>query len=428
MAEIAQLKIGDKTYDLPVIEGTEGEKAIDISKLRDQSGYVTLDIGYKNTGATQSSITFLDGELGVLKYRGYPIEQLAEKSSFIEVAYLLVYGDLPTEEQLAEFQYQISRHTLVHEDMKKFFDGFPSKSHPMGQLSSLVCSLSAFYPESLKPNQTDDELNLSIIKMLGKMATVVSWIYKKSLGHPYIYPRNKYDYVTNFLHMTFGQRTEDIEIDPVIVSAMNTLLILHADHEQNCSTSTVRIVGSSESNIYASVSAGISALWGPLHGGANQAVIEMLERIKEDGGDTDKWIAKAKDKNDPFRLMGFGHRVYKNFDPRAKIIKKACDDILEKLGIDDEVLDIAKKLEEVALKDKYFVDRKLYPNVDFYSGIIYRALGFPTDMFTVLFALGRLPGWIAQWKEMKEHKEPIGRPRQIYVGEVDREYVDIKNR
>ena len=428
MSDTAQLKIGDKTYELPVIEGTEGEKAIDISKLRDQSGYVTLDIGYKNTGATQSSITFLDGELGILKYRGYPIEQLAEKSSFIEVAYLLIYGDLPTEQQLAEFKVHISRHTLVHEDMKKFFDGFPSKSHPMGQLSSLVCSLSAFYPESLKSNQTNDELDLSIIKMLGKMATIVSWIYKKSLGHPYIYPQNKYDYVTNFLHMTFGQRTEQIEIDPVIVSAMNTLLILHADHEQNCSTSTVRIVGSSESNIYASVSAGISALWGPLHGGANQAVIEMLEKIKEDGGDTDKWIAKAKDKNDPFRLMGFGHRVYKNFDPRAKIIKKACDDILEKLGIDDEVLEIAKKLEEVALKDKYFVDRKLYPNVDFYSGIIYRALGFPTDMFTVLFALGRLPGWIAQWKEMKEHKEPIGRPRQIYVGEVNKEYVDIKSR
>jgi citrate synthase len=428
MSDTAQLKIGDKTYDLPIIEGTEGEKAIDISKLRDQTGYVTLDIGYKNTGATKSSITFLDGELGILKYRGYPIEQLAEKSSFIEVAYLLIYGELPTQEQLTEFQYQISRHTLVHEDMKKFFDGFPSKSHPMGQLSSLVCSLSAFYPESLKSNQTDEELNLSIIKMLGKMATVVSWIYKKSLGHPYIYPKNKYDYVTNFLHMTFGQRTEEVVIDPVIVSAMNTLLILHADHEQNCSTSTVRIVGSSESNIYASVSAGISALWGPLHGGANQAVIEMLERIKEDGGDTDKWIAKAKDKNDPFRLMGFGHRVYKNFDPRAKIIKKACDDILEKLGIDDEVLEIAKKLEEVALKDPYFVERKLYPNVDFYSGIIYRALGFPTDMFTVLFALGRLPGWIAQWKEMKEHKEPIGRPRQIYVGEVNREYTDIKNR
>lgn len=428
MSETAKIIIGDKTYELPVIEGTEGEKAIDISKLREQTGYVTLDIGYKNTGATTSSITFLDGEQGILKYRGYPIEQLAEKSSFIEVAYLLIYGELPTQQQLTDFQYQISRHTLVHEDMKKFFDGFPSKSHPMGQLSSLVCSLSAFYPESLKSNQTDEELNLSIIKMLGKMATVVSWIYKKSLGHPYIYPKNKYDYVTNFLHMTFGQRTEEVVIDPVIVSAMNTLLILHADHEQNCSTSTVRIVGSSESNIYASVSAGISALWGPLHGGANQAVIEMLERIKEDGGDTDKWINKAKDKNDPFRLMGFGHRVYKNFDPRARIIKKACDDILEKLGINDEVLEIAKKLEEHALKDPYFVERKLYPNVDFYSGIIYRALGFPTDMFTVLFALGRLPGWIAQWKEMKEHKEPIGRPRQIYVGAVSKDYIDIKDR
>ncbi|ASU33821.1 citrate synthase [Mucilaginibacter xinganensis] len=428
MSETAQLKIGDKTYDLPVIEGTEGEKAIDISKLRDQSGYVTFDTGYKNTGATKSAITFLDGELGILKYRGYPIEELAEKSSFIEVAYLLIHGELPTEKELANFQYEISRHTLVHEDMKKFFDGFPSKAHPMGQLSSLVCALSAFYPESLKSLQTEEELHLSIIKMLAKMATVVSWIYKKSLGHPLIYPQNKYDYVTNFLYMTFGQRTEQIEIDPVIVSAMNTLLILHADHEQNCSTSTVRIVGSSESNIYASVSAGISALWGPLHGGANQAVIEMLEKIKEDGGDTDKWIAKAKDKNDPFRLMGFGHRVYKNFDPRAKIIKKACDDILEKLGIDDEVLEIAKKLEEVALKDPYFVERKLYPNVDFYSGIIYRALGFPTDMFTVLFALGRLPGWIAQWKEMKENKEPIGRPRQIYVGATNRDYVDIKNR
>jgi citrate synthase len=428
MAETAQLKIGDKTYDLPVIEGTEGEKAIDISKLRDQSGYVTLDIGYKNTGATRSAITFLDGELGILKYRGYPIEQLAEKSSFIEVAYLLINGELPTQQQLDTFQYDISRHTLVHEDMKKFFDGFPSKSHPMGQLSSLVCALSAFYPESLKPAQTTDELHLSIIKMLAKMPTIVSWIYKKSLGHPYIYPQNRFDFVTNFLHMTFGQRTEQVEIDPVIVSAMNTLLILHADHEQNCSTSTVRIVGSSESNIYASVSAGISALWGPLHGGANQAVIEMLEKIKEDGGDTDKWINKAKDKNDPFRLMGFGHRVYKNFDPRAKIIKKACDDILEKLGMDDEVLEIAKKLEEVALKDPYFVERKLYPNVDFYSGIIYRALGFPTDMFTVLFALGRLPGWIAQWKEMKENKEPIGRPRQIYVGAVNKDYVDIKKR
>lgn len=415
-------------YDLPVIEGSEHEKAIDISKLRDLSGYITLDVGYKNTGATKSAITFLDGELGILKYRGYPIEQLAEKSSFLEVAYLLIYGELPTTGQLKEFQYLISRHTLVHEDMKKFFDGFPSGSHPMGQLSSLIGALAAFNPDSLKPGQTADEINLEIVKLIAKMSTIVSWIYKKSLGHPLIYPQNKYDYVTNFLHMTFGQRTEETVIDPVVVDAMNKLLILHADHEQNCSASTVRIVGSSDANLYASISAGISALWGPLHGGANQAVIEMLEKIKADGGDTDKWIAKAKDKNDPFRLMGFGHRVYKNFDPRAKIIKKACDDILEKLGIDDEVLDIAKRLEEVALKDPYFVERKLYPNVDFYSGIIYRALGFPTEMFTVLFALGRLPGWIAQWKEMKNNKEPIGRPRQVYVGATTRDYTDIKSR
>jgi citrate synthase len=428
MSETAQLKIGDKTFELPVIEGTEGEKAIDISKLRDQSGYVTLDIGYKNTGATKSAITFLDGEKGILKYRGYSIEQLAENASFIEVAYLLIYGSLPTEKELTEFQYEISRHTLVHEDMKKFFDGFPSKSHPMGQLSSLIGALAAFNPESLKQGLSTEEVNLEIKKLLAKMSTVVSWIYKKSLGHPVVYPQNKYDYVTNFLYMTFAERTEDYKVDRVVVDVMNKLLILHADHEQNCSTSTVRIVGSSDANLYASISAGISALWGPLHGGANQAVIEMLEKIKNDGGDTDKWIAKAKDKNDPFRLMGFGHRVYKNFDPRAKIIKKACDDILEKLGINDEVLEIAKKLEEVALKDPYFVERKLYPNVDFYSGIIYRALGFPTEMFTVLFALGRLPGWIAQWKEMKENKEPIGRPRQIYTGDTDREYKDIKDR
>lgn len=428
MSEQAQFKIGDQSIDLPVIKGTEHEMAIDISKLRDQTGYVTLDIGYKNTGATKSAITFLDGEKGILKYRGYPIEQLAEKSTFIEVAYLLIYGGLPSADQLKDFQFEISRHTLVHEDMKKFFDGFPSKSHPMGQLSSLIGALAAFNPDSLKQGLSKEEINLEIVKLIAKMSTLVSWIYKKSLGHPVIYPQNKFDYVTNFMHMTFGQRTEEVVIDPVVVDAMNTLLILHADHEQNCSTSTVRIVGSSDANIYASISAGISALWGPLHGGANQAVIEMLEQIKEDGGDTDKWIAKAKDKNDPFRLMGFGHRVYKNFDPRARIIKKACDDILEKLGVNDEVLDIAKKLEEVALKDPYFVERKLYPNVDFYSGIIYRALGFPTDMFTVLFALGRLPGWIAQWKEMKENKEPIGRPRQIYVGATDRDYKEISSR
>lgn len=428
MSETIQLKIGENTYDLPVIQGTEDEKAIDISKLRDLTGYVTLDVGYKNTGATQSAITFLDGEKGILKYRGYPIEQLAQKSSFLEVAYLLIYGALPSTDELSGFQAKINKHTLVHEDLKKFFDGYPSHSHPMGQLTGLISSLSAFYPESLATPQTPEVIDETIIKLLAKMTTIVSWIYKKSLGHPVIYPQNRFDYVTNFLYMTFGQRTEEVTIDPVVVDAMNVLLILHADHEQNCSTSTVRIVGSSDSNLYSSISAGISALWGPLHGGANQAVIEMLEKIKADGGDTDKWIAKAKDKNDPFRLMGFGHRVYKNFDPRAKIIKKACDDILEKLGIDDEVLDIAKRLEEVALKDPYFVERKLYPNVDFYSGIIYRALGFPTEMFTVLFALGRLPGWIAQWKELKENKEPIGRPRQIYVGATTRDYVDIDKR
>jgi len=406
----------------------ENEQGIDISKLRDLSGAVTLDPGYKNTGATKSEITFLDGEKGILRYRGYPIEQLAEKSTFLEVAYLLIYGELPSADTLADFRNKISRHTLIHEDMKKFFDGFPSKSHPMGQLSCLVGALSAFYPESLDPNPSEEDENLTIMKLLAKMPTIVSWIYKKSLGHPVIYPRNELNYVHNFMNMTFGQITEDITIDKSVVSAMHKLLILHADHEQNCSTSTVRIVGSSNANLYASISAGISALWGPLHGGANQAVIEMLENIKKDGGDSAKWLAKAKDKNDPFRLMGFGHRVYKNFDPRAKIIKKACDDVLEKLGINDPVLEIAKELEEAALKDQYFVDRKLYPNVDFYSGIIYRALGFPTDMFTVLFALGRLPGWIAQWKEMKANKEPIGRPRQIYTGNTHRDYIPFDQR
>ena len=428
MSDSATLKLDTTTVELPIVTGTENEKAIDISKLRDVSGYITIDSGYKNTGATKSAITFLDGERGILKYRGYPIEQLAEKASFLEVAYLLIYGDLPTKTQIDNFQFQISRHTLVHEDMKKFFDGFPSKSHPMGQLSSLVCSLSSFYSESLNPKQTADEQNLTIIKLLAKMTTIVSWIYKKYLGHPIVYPQNKYGYVSNFLNMTFGQRTEDVEIDQVIVDAMNVLLILHADHEQNCSTSTVRMVGSSDCNLYASVSAGISALWGPLHGGANQAVIEMLEKMKADGGDITQWLNKAKDKDDDFRLMGFGHRVYKNFDPRAKIIKKACDDVLNKLGVNDPILEIAKKLEVAALNDPYFVDRKLYPNVDFYSGIIYRALGFPTNMFTVLFALGRLPGWIAQWKEMRENKEPIGRPRQIYVGQVNREFVPIEER
>lgn len=428
MSETAEIILEGKTYKFPVVLGTEGEKAIDISKLRDETGYITLDTGYKNTGATKSAITFLDGEQGILKYRGYPIEQIAEKSTFIEVAYLLIYGELPTKTELDAFTHEISRHTLIHEDMKKFFDGYPSKAHPMGQLVSLVCSLSSFYPESLHPNPTKEEQNLTIIKLLAKMSTIVSWIHKKSLGHPLIYPQNKLDYVSNFLNMTFGNRTEDYVIDPVVVDAMNKLLILHADHEQNCSTSTVRIVGSSDANLYASVASGISALWGPLHGGANQAVIEMLEAIKADGGDADKWLAKAKDKNDPFRLMGFGHRVYKNFDPRATIIKEACDNVLNKLGVHDPILDIAKKLEQAALNDPYFVERKLYPNVDFYSGIIYRAIGFPTEMFTVLFALGRLPGWIAQWKEMHENNEPIGRPRQVYMGKTQRDYEIIAKR
>lgn len=429
MTEKASLKIGDKTIDLPIVVGTENEKAIDISKLRnDTDGVITLDKGYKNTGATESAITFLDGEKGILRYRGYPIEQLAEKSTFMEVAYLLIFGELPSAEEYKKFTMNIRRHTLIHEDMKKFFDGFPSKSHPMGQLSALVGALSAFYPESLNVNATEEEENLTITKLLAKMPTIVSWIHKKSLGHPVIYPNNELDYASNFINMTFGQVTEKIEADPVRVAALNKLLILHADHEQNCSTSTVRMVGSSNANLFASVSAGISALWGPLHGGANQAVIEMLENIQKDGGDSDKWIAKAKDKNDPFRLMGFGHRVYKNFDPRAKIIKKASDDLLEHLGVDDPILEIAKKLEATALSDSYFVDRKLYPNIDFYSGIIYRALGFPTEMFTVLFALGRLPGWIAQWKEMHANSEPIGRPRQVYTGATERDYVETDKR
>lgn len=428
MSETASITLNGKTLELPVITGTENEKAIDISQLRQQTGYITLDPGFKNTGATKSAITFLDGEKGLLKYRGYKIEDLAEKSTFLEVAYLLIYGELPTKEVLEKFRSDIKSQMMVHEDMKNFFAGFPSKSHPMGQLSCLVGALSAFYPESLNPNQNEDEEYRTIANLLGKMPTIVSWIHKKSLGHPVVYPKKDFGYIDNFMNMIFGEVNCDKIFDEVVLDAMRVLLILHADHEQNCSTSTVRIVGSSNANLYASISAGINALWGPLHGGANQAVIEMLEAIKNDGGDVQKYIAKAKDKNDPFRLMGFGHRVYKNFDPRARIIKKACDDVLAKLGVKDPVLDIAKKLEEAALSDEYFIQRKLYPNVDFYSGIIYRALGFSSEMFTVLFALGRLPGWIAQWKEMRDNKEPIGRPRQVYIGEVDREYVDIENR
>ncbi|WP_201982195.1 citrate synthase [Hymenobacter rubidus] len=426
MAETAELILDGKSITLPVIEGTEHEKAFDIGKLRDQTGYVTLDSGYKNTGATKSAITFLDGEEGILRYRGYPIEQLAEKSSFLEVAYLLIYGALPTTAELDNFSGQITKHTLVHEDMRKIFDGFPSATHPMAILSSLICALTGFYPQSVSPDLSPEELDLNVIRLMAKMPTIAAWTYKNNMGHPLNYPRNDMDYCANFLYMMFSFPTEKYEINPVVVSALNKLLILHADHEQNCSTSTVRLVGSANASLYGSVSAGINALWGPLHGGANQEVIEMLEAIEADGGDTSKFIAKAKDKNDSFRLMGFGHRVYKNFDPRAKIIKKAADEVLQALGMQDSpLLKIAQELEQAALTDQYFIDRKLYPNVDFYSGIIYKALGIPTEMFTVMFALGRLPGWIAQWKEMRENKEPIGRPRQIYTGELERDYTEI---
>lgn len=428
MSKNAELKIDGKSYTLPMIEGTEEEVAIDIGDLRDQTGTITLDLGYKNTGATKSAITFLDGDKGILRYRGYAIEDLAEKSSFEEVSYLLIFGELPTKQQLEEFSHNINTHTLVHEDIKKILDGFPSTAHPMGVLASLFCSQTAFYPESLDPNRPQEGVYLSIIRSLAKMPTFAAWSYKNAMGHPVNYPDNSLDYCSRFMKMMFALPTTQYEVDPVISKALDKLLILHADHEQNCSTSTVRIVGSSKASIYASISAGINALWGPLHGGANQEVIVMLESIKNDGGNIEKWINKAKDKNDPFRLMGFGHRVYKNFDPRAKIIKKAADDVLKQLGVKDTVLDIAYKLEEVALKDSYFVERKLYPNVDFYSGIIYRALGLPVDMFTVMFAMGRLPGWIAQWKEMRENKEPIGRPRQIYIGEKLRPYQEIGKR
>ena len=428
MSDSAKLFYKGQEFEFPVIVGTENEPAIDIAKLRSDTGLITLDSGFKNTGSTTSSITFLDGEEGILRYRGYRIEDLAEKSSFMEVAYLLIYGELPTQAQFDDFTKQITYHTLVHEDIKKILDGFPSNAHPMGVLSSLICSLSAFYPDSLNPNSTPEEVNLSMIRLLAKMPTFAAWAYKNKMGHPVNYPDNSLDYCSNFLKMMFALPAERYEVDPVVAKALDALLILHADHEQNCSTSTVRMVGSSQGPIYASISAGINALWGPLHGGANQSVIEMLEAIKADGGNTKKYIDKAKDKNDPFRLMGFGHRVYKNFDPRAKIIKKAADDVLTKLGVKDPILDIAKELEFAALNDPYFVDKKLYPNVDFYSGIIYRALGIPTDMFTVMFALGRLPGWIAQWKEMTEKGEPIGRPRQVYTGAVERDYVTMPKR
>ena len=427
-AKTAELIIDGKSYTLPLVEGTENEVAIDISELMEKTGAITLDLGYKNTGATKSAITFLDGDKGILRYRGYSIEELAEKSTFIEVAHLLIFGELPNKKQLDQFSHDIKTHTLVHEDIKKILDGFPSTAHPMGVLASLFCSQTAFYPESLDPGRPSDGIYLSIVRSMAKMPTFAAWAYKNAMGHPVNYPDNRLEYCARFLKMVFALPAEEYEVDPVIVDALDKLLILHADHEQNCSTSTVRIVGSSKASIYSSISAGINALWGPLHGGANQEVIVMLENIKKDGGDTEKWINKAKDKNSGFRLMGFGHRVYKNFDPRAKIIKKAADDVLKKLGVNDPVLEIAQKLEEAALKDPYFVERKLYPNVDFYSGIIYRALGIPVEMFTVMFAMGRLPGWIAQWKEMRENKEPIGRPRQVYTGATVRPYVEMSKR
>jgi citrate synthase len=428
MAEIAKLELDGKIYEFPVIEGSENEKAIDISKLRASTGYITIDPGFKNTGSTKSGITFLNGEEGILRYRGYPIEQLAEKAEFLEVSYLLIYGNLPTAAEYATFKNDITKHTLVHEDMRIFFEAYPAKAHPMGILAASLSTISTFYPESQDPNRPEAAVDLTIHRLMAKVPTLAAWAFKNAMRHPVVYPNNKLDYCENFLNMMFSMPTDDYKVDPMIAKALNKLLILHADHEQNCSTATVRVVGSSQANLYTSISAGVSALWGPLHGGANQAVIEMLESIKDDDGDVAKWVAKAKDKEDPFRLMGFGHRVYKNFDPRATIIKKAADDVLEALGVDDPVLDIAKQLEKVALEDEYFKARGLYPNVDFYSGIIYRALGIPTEMFTVMFALGRLPGWIAQWKEMREDGAPIGRPRQVYTGATDRDFVDIANR
>ena len=428
MSRIATIEIDGKKYELPIIEGSENELAIDIKKLRGLTGGITtIDPGYKNTGSCESAITFLDGEKGILRYRGYSIEDLAEKANFLEVAFLLIFGELPSVEELEKFHEDIKAQAHVDEDVKKIIDGFPKAAHPMGVLSSLTSALVAFNPASVNVD-SEEEMYNAIVRILGKFPVLTAWAYRKQAGFPLEYGDNSLGYVDNFLKMMFKKPAAKYESNQIVVDALNKLLILHADHEQNCSTSTVRIVGSSNAGLFVSLSAGINALWGPLHGGANQAVIEMLEAIKEDGGDTKKYMAKAKDKSDPFRLMGFGHRVYKNFDPRAKIIKVAADEVLEALGVEDPILEIAKGLEKEALEDSYFVDRKLYPNVDFYSGIIYRALGIPTEMFTPMFALGRLPGWIAQWREMRLRKEPIGRPRQVYIGETYREFVSANNR
>ncbi|CEN45364.1 Citrate synthase 1 [Capnocytophaga canimorsus] len=427
MAETVKLLFEGKEYEFPIVVGTENERGIDIDKLRALTGLITLDSGYKNTGACKSAITYLDGEKGILRYRGYDIEELAEKADFLEVAYLLVFGELPTKAEYDKFIKTIHKYTLVHEEMKGILDGFPKTAHPMGILASLTSALTAFNPKSVDVSCEKDVYE-AVCKVIAKIPVLSSWVYRKREGLPLNYYNNELGYIENILQMTFSIPTEKYVMNPQVVSALNKLLILHGDHEQNCSTSTVRLVGSSHAGLFATISSGVSALWGPLHGGANQAVVEMLEDIKADGGNVEKYINKAKDKDDPFRLMGFGHRVYKNFDPRAKIIKQAADEVLHSLGIDDPIFDIAKHLEKVALEDDYFKSRNLYPNVDFYSGIIYRALGMHVEMFTVLFAIGRLPGWIAQWKEMRQGNEPIGRPRQIYVGQTQRKFVDISKR
>ena len=426
MANTARLEVNEISIDLPLVIGSESEIGIDISKLRYQTKAITLDPGFVNTGSCESGITYLDGEKGILRYRGYPIEQLAEKSNFLEVSYLLIYGELPTNNELNDFEYNVKQHTLLHEDVRHIYQAFPKDAHPMAILSSIVCALSTFYPDF---SATDsDAVDLAIWRLMGKLPTIAAWSYKKNIGQPFVYPINEFTYTKNFLNMLFGVPTTNYEVPEEFVKALNVLFILHADHEQNCSTSTVRLVGSSEANLFASISTGIAALWGPLHGGANQAVLEMLKQIHNDGGDVQKFVKLAKDKGSGFRLMGFGHRVYKNFDPRATILKGYCDKILDLLGTPDPLLDIAKQLEEAALTDEYFIERNLYPNVDFYSGIIYKALGFPTDMFTVLFSLGRLPGWIAHWLEMRNGISKIGRPRQIYTGQTERNYESLSQR
>jgi citrate synthase len=419
--ETAKLTLRGREYELPVRVGTENEIGLDVTSLRAQSGAITYDPGYADTGSCESAITFIDGERGILRYRGYPIEELAGKTSFVEVAYLLMYGELPTPRELSTFHHQLTRHTLLHEEMKKLFEGFPATAHPMAILSAMVSSLSAYYP-----HRADEERELNILRLLAKAPTIAAFSYKKSIGQAFVYPRNDLSYTQNFLNMMFANPAEPYRVPKTLDRALNLLLILHADHEQNCSTSTVRMVGSSQADLFASISAGVCALWGPLHGGANQQVLEMLQRIRNEGGDYRKYVAMAKDKAAGFKLMGFGHRVYKNFDPRARILKQAADEVLAELGLDDPLLEIAKRLEEVALSDPYFVEKKLYPNVDFYSGILYRAMSVPTDMFTVMFALGRLPGWIAQWLEMRrDPKGRISRPRQIYVGPRQRPFVEL---